>query len=70
MYVVLLAISSSLVGIVLIKKAYNYYTTRYHQLVEPIDVYDFTDNLDIENPSPYPDIDGIKKSLETPMDAI
>lgn len=68
MYVVLLAISSSLVGIVLIKKAYNYYTSRYHQLVEPIDVYDFTDSLEIENP--YPDVDGIKKSLETPIDAI
>lgn len=67
MYIVLLAISSSCLGIIIIKKVYSYFTNRYH-LVEPVDIYDFTDDIELANTQP--DIEGIKKSLEPSLDAI
>jgi len=67
MYIVLLAISSSCLGIVIIKKIYNYFSNRYH-IVEPVDIYDFTDDLEMVNIQP--DVEGIKKSLEPSLDAI
>jgi hypothetical protein len=67
MYIVLLAISTSCLGLVIIKKVYTYFTNSY-RIVEPIDVYDFTD--DIELVDSQPNIDGIKKSLEPSLDAI
>ena len=51
MYIVLLAISSSFLGIVLVKKVYSYYTNRY-QLVEPLEVYDFTEDIEMHHSHP------------------
>jgi hypothetical protein len=69
MYIILLALSSACFGILVIKKAYNYYRSRY-QLVEPIDIYD-DDLLDIDKKNSISDLDieKLKKSLD-PMDAI